>query len=524
MNKTQKKKGNIFIKTLSFFAVLFSFIFITSCTKSFCTSQDNANRLYATYGNIYASNVEETDSSTLASENISRALEEQKNNRVRLYSYLTQGVSIDRSHPGHSFPLPEKSYLEYMNLKVDSFVESNYSLWSNGRIDTLSSNDAKAICKHVAIYAGIEAGKVSDLFVNMNKWHNEAIKDLGYEKVPTSGYISALQSYLTFTMSSSTSCISPTSQNYDMGDKIIYIEGKSWKEAFSYGFFEGLFVWPFAALVHYISNGLGNTGWAQVFAIFVVTILIRGLSIYSTISQNKSQERTKTIQPELNALRAKYPNMDTDRQQRQAYTLEQMQLMRKAKTHPFRPMLFLFLQLPLFMFLWSALQGSSALASGKWLGVSLTTTVASCFTAYSSTPGALTGIIFFFITCAMSIGSNISNMAFNKWKQNRGIIPAVQNNQAGMMGAGGMTKMMSYIFILIYIFMAYRLPIGMNIYFYLGSVITIVQTIIMEFVNARKRHNESSNTGDGSDLAAIRRSSKHRYDDKKKRESKPLWR
>ena len=522
MKDSRKRKKNIFIKALSVFAFIFCFFMISSCTKSFCTSQDSSNRLYATYGNLYATNVDETDSSTLSSDNLDRAVEEQKNNRNALYAYLTQGVAIDRSHPGYTFPLPEKQYLTYMNTKVDNFIEDNYSLWTNGKIDVLSVDEAKAICKHVAIYAGVESNTVSDLFSNMDKWNEEAIKDLGYQIVPTSGYIAALKSFLLTNVSSSTSCISPVSQYYDMGDKIIYVEGKTWGQAFKYGFFEGLFVWPFASLVHVISEGLGNTGWAQVFAILIITILVRGLSIYSTISQNKSQERTRVIQPEFVALRAKYPNMDTDKQQRQAYALEQMQLMRKAKAHPLRPLLFMFLQLPLFMFLWSALQGSSALASGKWLGLSLTTTVSTCFSAFKSTPGALTGIIFFFITCAMSIGSNLSNMAFNKWKQEKGFIAMAQPAQSGF-GSGGTTKMMSYIFIAIYIFMAYRLPVGMNIYFYLGSVITIIQTMVLEFVNSRKRHQDKSNTGDGSDLAAIRRSSKHRYD-KKKSESKPLWR
>ena len=523
MIKVEKKKHSL-VKLLSVFAMIFSFFFLFSCTKSFCTSQDSSNRLFATYGNIYAGNVEEIDDSSLA--DLDRARNEQKENRITLYAYLTQGIALDRQHPGFYLPLPQKEYLDYMNKRVDDFVELNYKLWMNNTIDNLNEAEAKKVCKHVAIYAGLESNDVvGPLYSNMNNWYNDAINDLGYELVPTTSFMTTLQNALNITVNSSTACISPVSQEYDMGDKIIYIQGKTWGQAFKYGFFEGLFVWPVAALVHVISSGLNNTGWAQVFAILVVTLLIRGVSIYSLIAQNKSQERSKIIQPELNALKNKYPNMDTDKQQRQAYAMEQMQLMRKAKTHPFRPLLLTFLQLPLFIFVWAALQGSAVLASGKWLGISLTTTVATCFGSFSSTPGAITGIIFFFITCAMSIGSNISNMAFNKWKQNKGIIAVQQQAQAGSMNPQNMTKIMSFVFILFYIFMAYRLPVGMNIYFYLGSVINIVQTLIMELVSSRKRHRNASNTGDGSNLAAIRRSSKHRYDsNKKKSDAKPLWR
>ena len=521
--KRLNKDNNIFKKITALLIIVFSVVFLSSCTKSFCTNQDSSNRLYASYGNIYEVDVEATDSSVISSNETKKGLEEQIQNRKALYSFVTQGTPVGRVS-GYHYPMPDRRFNEYMNNKVNDFVNNNYVLWTNGKLDSLSVNDAKKVCTHVAIYAGIEDGMVSSLYRNMDIWYKDAINDIGYELVPASGYITAVQSFLNISVNSSTACISPISKEYGMSNSIIYIQGKTWGQAFKeYGFFEGLFVWPFAGLVHVISSGFGNNGWAQILAIFVVTMLVRSLTIISTIMQSKSQERSQLIQPELAALKNKYPNADNDKQQRQALAMEQMQLMRKAKTHPLRPFLFMILQFPLFICVWSALQGSASLASGRWLGISLTTTVQQCFSNYANTQGALTGLIVFFITCALSIGSNLSNLSFNKWKQDKGIIAAPATTGNGM-DPSGTTKIMSYVFIAFYIIMSYRLPVGMNIYFYLGSVITLVQTIIMESLAAKKRRDKKNNTGDGSDLASLRRSSKHRLEDKNKKKQKALWR
>ena len=78
----------------------------------------------------------------------------------------------------------------------------------------------------------------------------------------------------------------------------------------------------------------------------------------------------------------------------------------------------------------------------------------------------------------------------------------------------------------IMVFMSWSVPVGLGIYWRLGAVISIAQTLIREAVAARSRHNDRKNTGDGSTLAAIRRSAHHQGSKKKEKKSseKPLWR
>jgi membrane protein insertase Oxa1/YidC/SpoIIIJ len=80
--------------------------------------------------------------------------------------------------------------------------------------------------------------------------------------------------------------------------------------------------------------------------------------------------------------------------------------------------------------------------------------------------------------------------------------------------------------------MGWNLPAGMGIYWLLGSLISIFQTLIMELIQTRNRHKFAENTGDGSTLAAVRRSKHHsstkaeadKKAAKKNKSDKPMWR
>ena len=90
-------------------------------------------------------------------------------------------------------------------------------------------------------------------------------------------------------------------------------------------------------------------------------------------------------------------------------------------------------------------------------------------------------------------------------------------------------KIMNIVMMVFVIFMGWSLPVGMGIYWLIGALMSIVQTLLMEALAMRSRHNDMKNTGDGSSLAAIRRSSRHIGQDNKQKKQKksadkPLWR
>ena len=83
-------------------------------------------------------------------------------------------------------------------------------------------------------------------------------------------------------------------------------------------------------------------------------------------------------------------------------------------------------------------------------------------------------------------------------------------------------KIMTYVMMAFVLFMGWSLPVGMGIYWFIGAIISILQSLLTEAIQARVRHRDAENTGDGTTLAAIRRSARHTGTNKKS--EKPLWR
>lgn len=514
-NKMIKRLMILFIGIIGFFG-------LTGCTKSFTTNQDKANQLYAYYGNLYATSIDLTDD-----ENGYDNLTIQNSKRETLFKSLTEA---------NGYSTIDKTFLNFMNAKVETFVSENKVLWTDGTLAKEDDTTATHIAKHVAIYAGLddENGKktVSALYKNFDEWYSEALEDdsVGILKCPSSGYVSSLKNTLNTTLNSIRAGFSPVSRDFTQSGSTVYIEGKSWGQAFAeYGFLEGLFVYPFAWIVHQISTIDLTNGWLQILAIFVITILARSITVISTYIQTRSQAKQQRIQPLIAQIQKKYPDK-TDPEQRRAMAIEQSQLMKKYKIHPFLPLLFMIIQFPLFICVWSALQDSAALASGQWLGLSLTTTISTCFTSSSTTSGAVTGIFIFIVMTIGNIMSSATSLFFSSWRTKN------FNHGAKQIGPDGQevdpNKTMKYMTIIMsvfVIFMGWSLPAGMGIYWFMGSIISIAQTLIMEVVQTKQRHQLAENTGDGSVLATVRRSKHHsetkaENDKKKHKSDKPMWR
>lgn len=504
---------------------------MSSCTKSFCTNQDKANTLFATYGNLFNDSVVITDD---YNDNIDvekgeaeRVTTTQNANRTTLYNNLSR----------YNLSLPNKEFNSYINEKAKQEADNTYTYWIDGTFAKgLEEDKAKAVAKHVALYAGIEykdskPQKVADLWTNLDSWYAKSTDDLGVLLVPSQSYITNFKSLVSQSVTSDRGCITPESKTFSQNGSNIYIEGKTWGQAFKdYGFFEGLFVWPFAWLVYTISEGLGNVAWAQILAILVVTLLARLITVISTLIQSKTQAKQQAMKPMLDEIAKKYPNANEDMDQQKAMMMERTALMRKHKVHPMLPMLFMILQFPLFICVWSALQGSASLASGNFYGLSLTTPASQCFTNYANTPGAAIGIVIFILMTLANILSSLSSLWFTNWRNKKFGDPNAVPNPNGM-DPNKTGKIMTYVMMAFVVFMGWSLPSGMGIYWLFGSLIAILQTLLMQAMQSKSAHKLAASTGDGTNLAAIRRSKHHvaTSSDKKNKKNKsdsdkPMWR
>ena len=529
-----------------FFGIIAAFS-LSGCTKSFCTNQDKANQLFAYYGNLYSETLL-IDESTKDDFDYSSKNETEEASRVKLIKIQNEhrktlfGNSTSYQGMTTWYDLvvegSDKSFLSFMDNKARQFRDDNYTYWMDGTLASIKTvEEAKAVAWHVGMYAGLTYSDetkttvtgVAEPFTNTELWFNEAVKDpdLGLLKSPSFGFIETIKTNAAIGYNTNTACITPVSGTFNQNNAKIYIEGKTWGQAFKeYGFLEGLFVYPFAWLVHAISDGLGGTGWIQIFAIFVVTILVRIVTVLSTLVQSKSQAKQQRIQPQINELMKKYPNAQEDPEERRALSLEQAQLMKKNHVHPMLPLLFMIIQFPLFICIWSALQGSASLASGNWYGLSLTTKVSECFTNYAETNGAIVGILIFIFMSLANVLSSCTGLWINNWKTkvlgNQSMQPTKKDANGNPMDPNKTMKIMTYVMMAFVLFMGWSLPVGMGIYWFIGAIISILQSLLTEALQARVRHRDAENTGDGTTLAAIRRSARHTGTNKKS--EKPLWR
>ncbi|MDY3047328.1 MAG: membrane protein insertase YidC [Candidatus Enterosoma sp.] len=529
-----------------FFGIIAAFS-LSGCTKSFCTNQDKANQLFAYYGNLYSETLL-IDESTKDDFDYSSKNETEEASRVKLIKIQNEhrktlfGNSTSYQGMTTWYDLvvegSDKSFLSFMDNKARQFRDDNYTYWMDGTLASIKTvEEAKAVAWHVGMYAGLTYSDetkttvtgVAEPFTNTELWFNEAVKDpdLGLLKSPSFGFIETIKTNAAIGYNTNTACITPVSGTFNQNNAKIYIEGKTWGQAFKeYGFLEGLFVYPFAWLVHAISDGLGGTGWVQIFAIFVVTILVRIVTVLSTLVQSKSQAKQQRIQPQINELMKKYPNAQEDPEERRALSLEQAQLMKKNHVHPMLPLLFMIIQFPLFICIWSALQGSASLASGNWYGLSLTTKVSECFTNYAETNGAIVGILIFIFMSLANVLSSCTGLWINNWKTkvlgNQSMQPTKKDANGNPMDPNKTMKIMTYVMMAFVLFMGWSLPVGMGIYWFIGAIISILQSLLTEAIQARVRHRDAENTGDGTTLAAIRRSARHTGT--KKKSEKPLWR
>ena len=529
-----------------FFGIIAAFS-LSGCTKSFCTNQDKANQLFAYYGNLYSETLL-IDESTKDDFDYSSKNETEEASRVKLIKIQNEhrktlfGNSTSYQGMTTWYDLvvegSDKSFLSFMDNKARQFRDDNYTYWMDGTLASIKTvEQAKAVAWHVGMYAGLTYSDetkttvtgVAEPFTNTELWFNEAVKDpdLGLLKSPSFGFIETIKTNAAIGYNTNTACITPVSGTFNQNNAKIYIEGKTWGQAFKeYGFLEGLFVYPFAWLVHAISDGLGGTGWIQIFAIFVVTILVRIVTVLSTLVQSKSQAKQQRIQPQINELMKKYPTAQEDPAERRALSLEQAQLMKKNHVHPMLPLLFMIIQFPLFICIWSALQGSASLASGNWYGLSLTTKVSECFTNYAETNGAIVGILIFIFMSLANVLSSCTGLWINNWKTkvlgNQSMQPTKKDANGNPMDPNKTMKIMTYVMMAFVLFMGWSLPVGMGIYWFIGAIISILQSLLTEAIQARVRHRDAENTGDGTTLAAIRRSARHTGTNKKS--EKPLWR
>lgn len=471
---------------LGMFICLFIF---TSCTKSFCNTNDTA----VLYGSYVTKNQETIITNAKTNKMIVPATD--------YWTFIDNKVDTVYNYVINHDDYKEKAEYSYI---PESYVTSHKEYLA-ATTDAEKENKVNEITlKYVIKYTGNNSSSKQELWANITTWTDE-YRISNPTSAPTSSFISYYKSQVSSGVGSAVTCLTPNSGYFGI-NKDTYVQGKTWGQAFSeYGFLEGLLIYPIGWLIYTFTNTFGVDGGGQVLAIFLVTLIARLIIILLSAGSYSGQAKQAEAEPEIEMLKAKYPNCQSDPYQKQQFAAEQMKIYKKHKIHPFRPFLVLIVQFPLFICVWGALQGSAILTQGSLFGLQLSTTLIDGMSANGT--GRWVAIIMFVILTIAQFFSSLLPTWMQSYRKKKIVgnktVQVEENPTASMM------KYMPWIMFIIVVLMSFRLPSAMGVYWFFGAIISILQTVITEIIMAAKRGKKPKNKNKDKFTSYKKKDKKH---------------
>ncbi len=217
------------------------------------------------------------------------------------------------------------------------------------------------------------------------------------------------------------------------------------------GLWTGIFIKPLAFILIWLGKNVKN----YALSIIIVSLAIRLIIFPLTKKTAMQSERIKKAQPEINKIQKKYANKN-DQESMIKQNQEIMLIYKKYNISPLSGCLFAFIQLPLFLAFFEAIQRTPVIFEDKFLGLQLGTTPAIGITSSS----------FYSYIIIMLIISATTYFSFK--------INSTANMEDPTM------KMMPTMMTIMIIITALFMPSGLGIYWATSNIFTIVQNILIK--------------------------------------------
>ena len=496
------------------FTLLLGTILLSGCTANFCTVTDKAHILYAyDYGvtdYVAGDGTAEGTAKAFAYingtkvefDNVSYKTYSATDSEARseIYTFCSTYKKIDESATKNGIRLPSVTFLTNFDAVV-----LGHALQAGGyTTDTAKSLSVEQIVRD---YKDTSAEKgvldkfgylkyedsINDkkvLWTNFTTYVDETKAIVGVDEAPSSDYLNLYKTTMNSNIASVRSCLAIETGDYGAygpHGTAVEIQGKKWTDW--RGLLEFILVWPIGAFIDvltksFLSNGV-VAGVAQMLSILVVTFTIRTLMLAFTIKQSASTAKMNELQPEIQKIQAKYPNSNTDNNQKQRMAAEMQKLYKKHHINPLSSILVMFIQFPIFICVWGAMQGSAYLSSGEFLHLRFSDSISTAlFNASNWATGtAETALgLFLLMAAAQTVAMLLPQWIQKKKTKN---VAKLGNNPAQKQNNNRM-KWFTYIMLAMIIFMGFSLASGMGIYWFFGALFSIVQTLIMQVINDKK--------------------------------------
>ena len=239
----------------------------------------------------------------------------------------------------------------------------------------------------------------------------------------------------------------------------------------SENWFNALFVWPLSWVLNHLAPIITVGG-----AIAVVTAVVNGLLAVFTLKSQMGMQRMQMLQPELNKIQRKYEGRD-DQASKMRMAQEQQQLMKKYDVNPGSMMLVQFIQLPIIMAMFMAIQRAEAVVNGTFLGINLQVKPSEAFGLLFK--GDLSGLPYIILFLLMAITQVVLVLLPMYFQKKKAAAEAAKHHRKPEPTNNQNMMMQMYMIVMVLAF-GLMWQSGMSLFWFIRNIVDIIKTIIVQ--------------------------------------------
>ena len=285
---------------------------------------------------------------------------------------------------------------------------------------------------------------------------------------PRTKKLLALMAIVTIVVTA-TGCTAPKDAN---GHIILISESTTFGEIFqTENWFSALFVWPLSWVLNKLAPVITVGG-----AIAIVTVVVNGLLAVFTLKSQMGMQRMQMLQPELNKIQRKYEGRD-DQASKMRMAQEQQQLMNKYNVNPGSMMLVQFIQLPIIMAMFMAIQRAEAVVNGTFLGMNLQVKPSEAFGLLFK--GDLSGLPYIILFLLMAVTQVILVLLPMYFQKKKAAAEAAKHHRKPEPTNNQNIMMQMYMIVMVLAF-GLMWQSGMSLFWFIRNIVDIIKTIIVQ--------------------------------------------
>lgn len=295
---------------------------------------------------------------------------------------------------------------------------------------------------------------------------------------PRTKKLLALMAIVTIVVTA-TGCTAPKDAN---GHIILISESTTFGEIFqTENWFNALFVWPLSWVLNKLAPVITVGG-----AIAIVTVVVNGLLAVFTLKSQMGMQRMQMLQPELNKIQRKYEGRD-DQASKMHMAQEQQQLMRKYNVNPGSMMLVQFVQLPIIMAMFMAIQRAEAVVNGTFLGMNLQVKPSEAFGLLFK--GDLSGLPYIILFLLMAVTQVVLVLLPIYFQKKKAAAEAAKHHRKPESTNNQNIMMQMYMIVMVLAF-GLMWQSGMSLFWFIRNIVDIIKTIIVQNIMEKNSQKE----------------------------------